>query len=52
MNNEALELLRELAGRHEPPKPEPFRALHWRRRRDPHRVYMRFASHGHNRCTG
>ena len=45
MSAAARELLRQLADRHEPPKPEPFRALRWRRRRETHRCYMEFAHH-------
>ena len=53
--HEGVQMLRQLADRHEPPKPEPepFRPLrYYRRRTDPiHKTYMRFEQGGRPRCT-
>ena len=53
MTDDGLEILRALLQRVKQrahtARPQ-YRPLRWRRRREAHPTFMRFAAHGHNRC--
>jgi hypothetical protein len=49
--DDGLDLLRRLLARVDEREHPQFRPLRWRRRREAHRAYMRFASRSYPRCS-